>query len=96
MFISASGDMSDPQRLNPYAYGRNNPIAFLDTGGLDAAYFAAREVSYWRINTGRYHIYEAYLIVSQAVANQLNVDVSIPTNVSATNPFNFTLGFGPN
>lgn len=42
-----------------------------------------------------YHIYESYAIDSQAVANQLNIGITIPTNVSKGNPFNFTIGFEP-
>ena len=41
------------------------------------------------------HTYQAYSIDLQAEANQLRVGVPVPSNVSADNPFNFTLGFGP-
>ncbi len=90
-FISVSGDLADPQRLNSYSYGRNNPIVFLDTEGLDSAYFGSRLVFH---DLG-YHIYEAYSIDNQSMANQLNIGISVPTNVSKDNPFNFTLGFEP-
>jgi RHS repeat-associated protein len=80
----------DPQRLNAYAYGRDNPIALLDTSGWDSAYFAARPVLFF----GR-HIYEAYSVDSQLIANQLNIGLTVPNNVSSSNPFNFTIGFEP-
>src|SRR5260370_5236547 len=80
----------DPQRLNAYAYGRDNPIALLDTSGWDSAYFAARPVLFF----GN-HIYEAYSIDSQSTSNQLNIGLTVPNNVSSTNPFNFTIGFEP-
>jgi RHS repeat-associated protein len=82
--------LKDPQKLNSYAYGRNNPIAFLDTSGWDSAYFAARPAI-----GSFYHIYSAYSIDSQTVANQLNIGMSVPNNVSASNPLNFTIGFMP-
>jgi RHS repeat-associated protein len=34
----------DPQKLNAYAYGRDNPIALLDTSGWDSAYFSAKSI----------------------------------------------------
>src|SRR5215470_14880469 len=43
-FITASCDLRDPQRLNAFSYGRDNPIALFDISGFDSAYFAARPV----------------------------------------------------
>ena len=36
--------LDDPQKLNAYAYGRDNPIALFDISGMDSAYFAAKSV----------------------------------------------------
>jgi RHS repeat-associated protein len=89
-FITIASGYANPQRYNAYSYGRDNPIAFLDNTGFDSAYFASRPVLF----VGR-HIYEAYSIDAQSVANQLNIGVPTPNNVSKDNPFNFTLGFEP-
>jgi hypothetical protein len=42
-FLAVSnGDLNDPQQLNAYSYGRNNPIRYTDpTGKLTAAQSAA-------------------------------------------------------
>ena len=89
-FIAASFGLEDPQRSNGYSYAKGNPIAFFDVNGLDSAYFAARSA------VGPYnHIYEAYSFDSQQTANQLNLGIPVPNNVSPSNPFNFTIGFGP-
>jgi RHS repeat-associated protein len=91
---SPTSHLRDPQGLNSYSYSRDNPITLLDTSGLDYAYFAARPAVTIAGVTG-YHIYETYSIDSQARANQLNIGLPIPKNVSKDNPFDFTLGFEP-
>src|SRR5262249_38726642 len=93
-FITATQSLGDPQKLNAYSYGRDNPIALFDVSGLDSAYFAAR-VAQTILGISGYHIYESYSIDSQAVANQLNIGVTVPKNVSQDNPFDFTIGFEP-
>lgn len=47
VFLSEGGS-ADPQRLNSYAYGKNNPVAFVDVDG--------REPSAWQ----RYFLFSAY------------------------------------
>ena len=48
-------------------------------------------------NNQAFHIYEAYSIDDPTTLSELNLgnNTNVPTTVSAEDPFNFTIGFGP-
>jgi RHS repeat-associated protein len=95
--------LNDPQKLNAYGYGRDNPITLLDTNGWDSAYFAAKSVgngfSWGRVPTiqdftgavGGEHNYVYFNIDSNAGLSELDIPGATAQNGSAE----FTISFEP-
>ena len=59
MFLQASFDLSDPQSMNAYAYGRNNPLAYIDPdGNMALPWQSSGSFGAWMGNGGfLYNIY---------------------------------------
>jgi RHS repeat-associated protein len=97
--------LDDPQQLNAYAYGRDNPITRLDASGLDSAYFAIKSIGNgipWthlqdaRIQdfvgaVGGEHNYVDFNIDTAAGLKELNIPGVQSQNGEAT----FTISFEP-